>query len=107
MGVSPHMPASHPRLSVAEASGVFPFGHENDRLETSKKQPVLAGWQLINRVHDGDGGCGSSWIFELEERLKELSAKANDLERLTAWWISSFERAAPGSDGSKGGWPRF
>ena len=75
MGVSPHSRLRTPASPSPTGGGVYPFRHENDRLETSEKLPVLAGWFMINRVHDGDGGCGSSWIFELEERLKELSAK--------------------------------
>ena len=50
---------------------------------------------------------GQGGFFEVEERLKELSAKADDLERLNA--IVDFEvfrpdlvRAVPRSDGSKG-----
>ena len=55
---------------------------------------------------------GQSGFFEVEERLKELSAKGDDLARLNA--IVDFEvfrpdlvRAVPRSDGSKGGRPAF
>jgi IS5 family transposase len=55
---------------------------------------------------------GQRGFFEVEERLKELSAKGDDLARLNA--IVDFEvfrpdlvRAVPRSDGSKGGRPAF
>ena len=55
---------------------------------------------------------GQGGFFEVEERLKELSAKGDDLARLNA--IVDFEvfrpdltRAVPRSDGSKGGRPAF
>ena len=55
---------------------------------------------------------GQSGFFDIDERLKELSAKGDDLERLNA--IVDFEvfrpdlaRAVPRSDGSKGGRPAF
>ena len=51
---------------------------------------------------------GQAGFFDVDERLKELSAKGDDLERLNA--IVEFEafrsdlaRAVPRSDGSKGG----
>ena len=55
---------------------------------------------------------GQAGFFDLDERLKELSAKGDDLERLNA--IVEFEafrpdlaRAVPRSDGSRGGRPPF
>ena len=55
---------------------------------------------------------GQGGFFDVEERLKELSAKGDELERLNA--IVDFEvfrpdlaRAVPRSDGSKGGRPAF
>ena len=55
---------------------------------------------------------GEAGFFDVEERLKELSAKGDDLERLNA--IVDFEafradlaKAVPRSDGSKGGRPPF
>ena len=55
---------------------------------------------------------GQSGFFDIDERLKELSAKGDDLERLNA--IVDFEafrpdlaRAVPRSDGAKGGRPAF
>jgi IS5 family transposase len=55
---------------------------------------------------------GQSGFFDVDDRLKELSAKGDDLERLNA--IVDFEifrpdlaRAVPRSDGSKGGRPAF
>jgi IS5 family transposase len=55
---------------------------------------------------------GQAGFFDVDERLKELSAKGDDLERLSA--IVDFEafrpdlaRAVPRSDGSRGGRPPF
>jgi IS5 family transposase len=55
---------------------------------------------------------GQAGFFDVDERLKELSAKGDHLERLSA--IVDFEafrpdlaRAVPRSDGSKGGRPPF
>src|ERR687894_263800 len=55
---------------------------------------------------------GQAGFFDLDQRLKELSAKGDDLERLNA--IVDFEafrpdlaRAVPRSDGSRGGRPPF
>jgi hypothetical protein len=55
---------------------------------------------------------GQAGFFGIDERLKEISAKGDDLERLSA--IVDFEafrpdlaRAVPRSDGSKGGRPPF
>ena len=55
---------------------------------------------------------GQAGFFDVDERLKEISAKGDDLERLNA--IVDFEafrsdlaRAVPRSDGSKGGRPPF
>src|SRR5918997_7109250 len=55
---------------------------------------------------------GQAGFFDIDERLKELSAKGDDLERLLA--VVNFElfradlaRAVPRSDGSKGGRPPF
>jgi IS5 family transposase len=55
---------------------------------------------------------GQGGFFDIDDRLKELSAKGDDLERLNA--IVDFEvfrpdlaRAVPRSDGSKGGRPAF
>ena len=55
---------------------------------------------------------GQAGFFDMDERLKELSAKGDHLERLNA--IIDFElfrpdlaRAVPRSDGSKGGRPPF
>ena len=55
---------------------------------------------------------GQAGFFDIDERLKEISAKGDDLERLNA--IVDFEafrsdlaQAVPRSDGSKGGRPPF
>jgi IS5 family transposase len=54
---------------------------------------------------------GQPGVFDVDERLKEISSKGDDLERLNQ--IVDFEviradleRAAPRSDRSKGGRPR-
>ena len=51
-------------------------------------------------------------FFDVEERLRELSAKGDDLERIAALvdfelFRPELERAVPRSDGSKGGRPAF
>lgn len=56
--------------------------------------------------------CGQAGFFDIDERLKDLSAKGDDLERLKG--LVDFEmfrpvlrQAVPRSDGSKGGRPPF
>ena len=51
-------------------------------------------------------------FFDVDERLRELSAKGDDLERIAALvdfeaFRPELERAVPRSDGSKGGRPAF
>ena len=51
-------------------------------------------------------------FFDVDERLRELSAEGDDLERLAALvdferFRPVLERAVPGSDGAKGGRPAF
>ncbi len=55
---------------------------------------------------------GQAGFFDIDDRLKEISAKGDDLERLNM--IIDFEafradlaKAVPRSDGSKGGRPPF
>src|SRR5271170_7379751 len=55
---------------------------------------------------------GQPGFFDVEERLKELSAKGDALERLNAvvdfeLFRADLERAVSRSDGSKGGRPAF
>jgi IS5 family transposase len=55
---------------------------------------------------------GQAGFFDVDERLKELSAKADQLERLSAivdfeLFRPDLEKAVPRSDGSKGGRPPF
>ena len=55
---------------------------------------------------------GQPGFFDVEERLKELSAKGDELERLNAvvdfeLFRRHLERAVPRSDRSKGGRPPF
>ena len=55
---------------------------------------------------------GQAGFFDLDERLKELSAKGDQLERLNAivdfeLFRPDLEKAVPRSDGSKGGRPPF
>src|ERR1700682_2110676 len=55
---------------------------------------------------------GQAGFFDVEERLRELSAKGDALERLTTvvnfeLFRADLERAVPRSDGSKGGRPAF
>jgi len=55
---------------------------------------------------------GQAGFFDVDERLKELSAKGDDLERLNAivdfeLFRPDLERAVPRSDGSRGGRPPF
>ena len=51
-------------------------------------------------------------FFDIEDRLRELSAKGDDLERIAALvdfekFRPDLERAVPRSDGAKGGRPAF
>jgi IS5 family transposase len=53
-----------------------------------------------------------SGFFDVEERLRELSAKGDDLERIAvlvdfARFRTGLERAVPRADGTKGGRPAF
>jgi hypothetical protein len=53
---------------------------------------------------------GEPGFFDIEDRLKELSAKGDDLERFNAivdfeMFRADLERAVPRSDRSKGGRP--
>ena len=55
---------------------------------------------------------GQAGFFDVDERLKQLSAKGDSLERLSAvinfeLFRADLERAAPRSDRSKGGRPPF
>src|SRR5690348_3453102 len=55
---------------------------------------------------------GQAGFFDVDERLKQLSAKGDNLERLSAVvdfevFRADLERAVPRSDGSKGGRPPF
>ncbi|HEX9070541.1 MAG TPA: transposase, partial [Pseudolabrys sp.] len=55
---------------------------------------------------------GQAGFFDVDERLKQLSAKGDNLERLSAvvdfeLFRADLERAVPRSDGSKGGRPAF
>ena len=63
-----------------------------------------------------DGGpsrCGvQAGFFDIDERLKDLSAKGDDLERLKGlvdfeMFRPALRQAVPRSDGSKGGRPPF
>src|ERR671920_1202470 len=55
---------------------------------------------------------GQAGFFDVDERLKDLSAKGDALERLSAivdfeLFRSDLARAVPRSDGSRGGRPPF
>jgi len=55
---------------------------------------------------------GQAGFFDVDERLKELSAKGDALERLNGiidfeLFRPDLEKAVPRSDGSKGGRPPF
>src|ERR1700747_3543433 len=55
---------------------------------------------------------GQTGFFDIDERLRELSAKGDGLERLNALvdfelFRSDLERAVPRSDRSRGGRPAF
>ena len=56
--------------------------------------------------------AGQPGFFDVDERLKELSAKGDSLERLSAvvdfeLFRADLERTVPRSDRSKGGRPAF
>ncbi|MBC4019347.1 transposase, partial [Siccirubricoccus deserti] len=51
-------------------------------------------------------------FFDVEERLRDLSAKGDDLERIAelvdfAMFRAELERAVPRADGTRGGRPAF
>jgi hypothetical protein len=55
---------------------------------------------------------GQAGFFDVDERLKQLSAKVDSLERLNAVvdferFRADLERAVPRSDRAKGGRPSF
>ena len=55
---------------------------------------------------------GQPGFFDVGDRLRELSAKGDDLERIAAlvdfeMFRPELERAVPRSDGTKGGRPAF
>ena len=55
---------------------------------------------------------GQRGFFDVEERLRELSAKGDDLERIAAlvdfaMFRAELEQAVPRADGTKGGRPAF
>lgn len=57
-------------------------------------------------------GAGIPGLFDLDERLAELSAKGDDLERLNAvvdfeMFRAALEATVPRADRSKGGRPPF
>ena len=53
------------------------------KLETSYNMAVWGGiGDSMRRVRVGAANAGSSWVFDIEERLKRLSAKGDELERL-------------------------
>jgi hypothetical protein len=60
----------------------------------------------------GAGMHGQAGFFEVDERLKQLSAKGDSLERLNTGvdfelFRADLERAVPRSERAKGGRPRF
>lgn len=55
---------------------------------------------------------GQPGLFDVEERLRELSAKGDDLERIAVlvdfvMFRAELERAVPRANGAKGGRPAF
>ena len=55
---------------------------------------------------------GQAGFFDIDERLKDLSSKGDDLERLKGlvdfeMFRPALRQAVPRSDGSKGGRPPF
>jgi transposase, IS5 family len=51
----------------------------------------------------GDANAGSGWFFDIDERLRELSAKGDELERLNGLvdfelFRGDLQRAVPRSD---------
>jgi transposase, IS5 family len=69
-------------------------------------------WRSGHRQEPRSGSAEPTWLFDVETRLRELSAKGDALERLSElldfeMFRSDLERAVPRSDGSKGGRPAF
>src|ERR1700739_1032226 len=88
-----------PRMAVA--------GHIQKPL--AEPAPIL----IPGLLSEGGGGLGQQrGFFDVDERLQELSAKGDALERLSELvdfelFRADLERAVPRSDGSKGGRPAF
>src|SRR5262249_38649959 len=83
------------------------------KLEASKNLAVSAGLLFDQPgLRWGAEMRGQAGFFDVDERLKQLSAKGDNLERLNAvvdfeLFRADLERAVPRSDGSKGGRPPF
>ena len=87
----------------------FVFSHSWTSPRTSRFWPVR---DSMDRVCAGGRMRGQPGFFDIEERLRELSAKGDELERLNSvvdfeLFRRDLERAVPRSDRSKGGRPAF
>ena len=83
------------------------------KLDTSKN-PGRIGDRLIHfvRLKTGVGMAGQPGFFDIDERLRELSSKGDDLDRLKRLvdfelFRAELEEAVPRADRSKGGRPPF
>ena len=90
-------------------------------LEVSSWTPPKTSWRaprdhdsvdLVANGERGRGMRGQAGFFDIEERLKELSAKGDTLERLNGLvefelFRPDLERAVPRADRSRGGRPPF
>ena len=66
----------------------------------------------MSGVCAGGGDAGQAGFFDVDERLKQLSAKGDSLERLSVvidfeLFRADLERAMPRADRAKGGRPPF
>jgi hypothetical protein len=83
------------------------------KLETSKKPAVLVVVRFDEPgSHWGMRRRGQTGFFDIDERLRELSAKGDELEGLNALvdfelFRGDLERAVQRSDRSRGGRPAF
>ena len=105
--------------AIGTASGCDYLGSRTNEAAACSWTPPKTSWRAP-RDHEfggpdrerGRGMRGQAGFFDIEERLKELSAKGDTLERLSGLvdfelFRPDLERAVPRADRSRGGRPPF